>query len=406
MPLNDRQIKNAKPADKPYKLADGGGLYLAVTPSGGKLWRLKYRINGKEKLLSIGKYPAVSLVEAREAADNARKSIAAGIDPAAAKQQAKKEKQAALLNTFEHLARQWHKDNLHRWKPNHAARIMAELEKDVFPQLGDKPIDEIRVADVKNLLADIVGRGATVTAEKIRQWIGAVYQHAAKLELTDRNPAAPLRGHFEKKAVSHMPALPREELTTFYAALLTADIDHKNRIAMLLTMLVFPRNTELRGGQWHEIDFEARTWTIPAERMKMKRPHIIPLADWPLELLQELHGLSRNTPYLFPSRTQTTGFISDATLSRIIERMGYKGRVTPHGFRSLASSILNEQGYNPDAIERQLAHEESNRIRAAYNRADYMAERKEMMAWYSDYLRERYHQALAMLEADGETKDV
>ncbi|UOO81614.1 integrase arm-type DNA-binding domain-containing protein [Uruburuella testudinis] len=406
MPLNDRQIKNAKPADKAYKLADSGGLYLQITPAGGKLWRLKYRISGKEKLLSIGKYPEISLVEAREAAENARRMIAQSQDPAAMKQQAKQERKAALLNNFENLARQWHTENLHRWKQNHAARIMADMEKDVFPHIGKMAIDEIKVADVKAVIEKIHQRGASVSAEKIRQWIGAVYQHAAKLELTDRNPALPLRGHFEKKETTHMPALPREELPAFYQKLLQADIDHKNRIAMLLTMLVFLRSTELRGAEWQEIDLENKVWNIPAERMKMKRGHAVPLADWTLALLQELHAQTGHTPYLFPSRTKAQGFISDATLTRIIERIGYKGIATPHGFRSLASSILNEQGYNRDAIERQLAHIEENRIRAAYNRADYMAERIEFMQWYSDFLRGHYQEALAMLEAGGETKAV
>ena len=403
MPLNDRQIKNAKPADKSYKLTDGGGLYLQITPAGGKLWRFDYAIDRKRKTLSIGKYPTVSLSEAREAAENARRLIAAGQDPSAAKQQAKQERQAALQNTFEAVAKRWHADNLHRWQPIHAERILADMQKDVFPYIGQIPLPEVSVSDVKNVIAAIVARGANVTAEKVWQWIGAVYTYAAMLEITDRNPAVPLRGHFEKKTTRHMPALPREELAEFYRRLILADIDPANKIALLLTMLVFVRNTELRGGQWVEVDFSAAQWIIPAERMKMKRSHTVPLSDWALELLRELHGLTGNTPYLFPSRTKTTGFISDATLTRIIERLGYKGIATPHGFRSLASSILNEQGYNPDAIERQLAHEESNRIRAAYNRAEYLAERRKMMQWYSDYLRERYRQAQAMIATDGAT---
>ena len=403
MPLNDRQIKNAKPADKSYKLTDGGGLYLQITPAGGKLWRFDYAIDRKRKTLSIGKYPTVSLSEAREAAENARRLIAAGQDPSAAKQQAKQERQAALQNTFEAVAKRWHADNLHRWQPIHAERILADMQKDVFPYIGQIPLPEVSVSDVKNVIAAIVARGANVTAEKVRQWIGAVYTYAAMLEITDRNPAVPLRGHFEKKTTRHMPALPREELAEFYRRLILADIDPANKIALLLTMLVFVRNTELRGGQWAEVDFSAAQWVIPAERMKMKRSHTVPLSDWALELLRELHGLTGNTHYLFPSRTKTTGFISDATLTRIIERLGYKGIATPHGFRSLASSILNEQGYNPDAIERQLAHEESNRIRAAYNRAEYLAERRKMMQWYSDYLRERYRQAKALIATDGAT---
>ena len=335
MPLNDRQIKNAKPAEtgKKTKLFDGGGLYLEVTPAGGKVFRLKYRIDGKEKTFTIGKYPTVSLVEARQAAENARRLLVSGQDPSEAKQQEKRERQAAALNTFESIARRWHTDNLHRWKENHAARVISDFEKDVFPAIGEIQITEISVSDVKAVISAIIARGATVTAEKVRQWIGAVYQYAAMLEITDRNPAAVLRGHFEQAKTDHRPALPREELTEFYRRLILAEIEPQNRIALILNM---------------------------------------------------------------------DGFISDATISRIIERMGYKGRVTPHGFRSLASSVLNEQGFNPDAIERQLAHIENNKIRAAYNRADYLNERKEFMQWYSDFLRERYNQALQMIQ-DGKT---
>ena len=407
MPLNDRQIKNAKPAEtgKKTKLFDGGGLYLEVTPAGGKIFRLKYRIGGKEKTLTIGKYPAVSLSEARQATENARRLLASGQDPSEAKQQEKRERQAAALNTFESIARRWHTDNLHRWKENHAARIISDFEKDVFPAIGEIQITEISVSDVKAVISAIIARGATVTAEKVRQWIGAVYQYAAMLEITDRNPAAVLRGHFEQAKTDHRPALPREELTEFFHRLILAEIEPQNRIALILNMLTFLRSTELRGGQWNEIDFDAAMWTVPAQRMKHEKtapkpPHAVPLADWTLELLAELKKLTGNTPFLFPSRTKTDGFISDATISRIIERMGYKGRVTPHGFRSLASSVLNEQGFNPDAIERQLAHIENNKIRAAYNRADYLNERKEFMQWYSDFLRERYNQALRLIEND------
>ena len=371
--------------------------------AGGKIFRLKYRIGGKEKTLTIGKYPAVSLSEARQATENARRLLASGQDPSEAKQQEKRERQAAALNTFESIARRWHTDNLHRWKENHAARIISDFEKDVFPAIGEIQITEISVSDVKAVISAIIARGATVTAEKVRQWIGAVYQYAAMLEITDRNPAAVLRGHFEQAKTDHRPALPREELTEFYRRLILAEIEPQNRIALILNMLTFLRSTELRGGQWNEIDFDAAMWTVPAQRMKHEKtapkpPHAVPLADWTLELLAELKEITGNTPFLFPSRTKTDGFISDATISRIIERMGYKGRVTPHGFRALASSILNEQGYNPDAIERQLAHVEEDRIRAAYNRADYMDERREMMQWYSDYLRERYRQALKQIQ--------
>ena len=407
MKLNDRQIKNAKPAEKPFKLNDGKGLYLYINTSGGKLWRFDFSYNGKRKTLSIGKYPTVSLVEARQAAENARRLLVSGQDPSEAKQQEKRERQAAALNTFEAIARRWHSDNLIRWKENHAARVLRYFETDVFPAIGAMSIQEIRVSDIKAVIDGVMARGVNNTAEKIREWTGAIFDYAVMLEIVETNPAYSLRKYIPSKQTDHRPALPREELTEFFRRLILAEIEPQNRIALILNMLTFLRSTELRGGQWNEIDFDAAMWTVPAKRMKHEKtapkpPHAVPLADWTLELLAELKELTGNTPFLFPSRTKTDGFISDATISRIIERMGYKGRVTPHGFRSLASSVLNEQGFNPDAIERQLAHIENNKIRAAYNRADYLNERKEFMQWYSDFLRERYNQALQLIQ-DGKT---
>ena len=407
MKLNDRQIKNAKPAEKPFKLNDGKGLYLYINTSGGKLWRFDFSHNGKRKTLSIGKYPTISLVEARQAAENARRLLVSGQDPSEAKQQAKRERQTAALNTFESIARRWHSDNLIRWKENHAARVLRYFETDVFPVIGAMSIQEIRVSDIKAVLDGVMVRGVNNTAEKIREWTGAIFDYAVMLEIVETNPAYSLRKYIPAKQTDHRPALSREELTEFFRRLILAEIEPQNRIALILNMLTFLRSTELRGGQWNEIDFDAVMWTVPAQRMKHEKtapkpPHIVPLADWTLELLAELKELTGNTPFLFPSRTKTDGFISDATIGRIIERMGYKGRVTPHGFRSLASSVLNEQGFNPDAIERQLAHIENNKIRAAYNRADYLTERKEFMQWYSDFLRERYRQALQLIQ-DGET---
>ena len=400
MPLNDRQIKHSKPKDKPYKLTDGNGLYLHITPAGGKLWKLDYAIDGKRKTLSIGKYPHLSLVEAREAAENARKMKAQGIDPSLAKQQAKAERQAALLNTFEHIARDWHQNNINRWKPNHAQRIMRYLEKDVFPHIGSSPIQELRVAHIKKVLDAITARGVAETAEKIRQWINKIFNYALMLERVDGNPASALVGYIQPQTTEHMPALPREELTEFYHRLLQVDAEPQNRLCLMLLVLCFPRNTEIRGGEWKEINWQAKTWTIPASRMKRPREHLIPLSDWAMELLQELHQLTGKGRFMFPNRNTISGYISENTLGNILNRIGYKGIATPHGFRSLASSILNEQGFNPDAIERQLAHVEENKIRAAYNRAEYLAERTEMMQWYSDYLRERYEAALALIQAE------
>ena len=408
--LNDRQIKNAKPTDKKQTLSDGGGLALVVNPEkrgGTKYFVYNFRFNGKQQTLRIGKYPDIGLAEARERHQRARNDVANGINPALAKQQEKEERKAAALNTFESIARRWHTDNLHRWKENHAARVLRYFETDVFPAIGAMSIQEIRVSDIKAVIDGVMARGVNNTAEKIREWTGAIFDYAVMLEIVETNPAYSLRKYIPSKQTDHRPALPREELIEFFRRLILAEIEPQNRIALILNMLTFLRSTELRGGQWNEIDFDAAMWTVPARRMKHEKtapkpPHAVPLADWTLELLAELKELTGNTPFLFPSRTKTDGFISDATISRIIERMGYKGRVTPHGFRSLSSSVLNEQGFNPDAIERQLAHIENNKIRAAYNRADYLNERKEFMQWYSDFLRERYNQALQLIQ-DGKT---
>lgn len=393
MPLTDRQISNAKPKEKAYKLNDAKGLYLYVTPKGTKSFRLDFALHGKRSTLTIGKYPAVLLSEARIMANDALKQIANGINPAKEKQKEKEERKQAQLNTFEHIARQWHQENSHRWKPNHATRIISDMEKDVFPYLADKAIHDISVSDVKAVLMRIAERGALVTAEKIRQWIGAIFSYAGMLEITDRNPALLLRGFLEKRETKHMPALPASELTEFYRRLALIEIEQKNRLAIMLNMLVFVRSTELRGAMWQEIDWDNRQWNIPAERMKMKLAHTVPLSDWAMELLRELQTITGETPYLFPSRIKLNAFISEGTLIKIMNSMGYKGIATPHGFRSLASSLLNEQGFNPDAIERQLAHVETNKIRSAYNRAEYMAERATMMQWYSDHLKAHYMQA-------------
>ena len=271
MPLNDRQIRNLKPTATIRKLSDGGGLALVCKPNGGKYWHLNFRFNGKQKTLSIGPYPTVSLAEARQAAENARRLLAQGQDPAAAKQQAKQERREAVLNTFAAVARRWHADNLSRWKPNHAGRIMRYFETDVFPLIGETPIAELRGRDIKAVIDSVAARGVIETAEKIRQWINSICNYAAMLEIIDSNPAAPLAGYLKKPDTAHMPALPREELTEFYRRLIPADVEHSNRIGLLLIMLVFVRNTELRGGRWGEIDFQAATWTIPAERMKHEK---------------------------------------------------------------------------------------------------------------------------------------
>lgn len=347
MKLNDQKIKKIQPKDKPFKLSDGNGLYLYVTPTGGKLWRLKYRVDGKEKTLSIGTYPTVTLSQAREQAQIARQQHANGIDPSQAKQAAKEAQRKAALNTFQAVAHQWHSHNLDHWKPNHAERIWRYLENDVFPIIGAKQIDSLRVADIKAVLDNLTARGVNETAEKIRQWIGAIFKYANQIELTLINPAVSLQGYIRTAQTTPMPMLPESELTAFFQRLLQSNAQRQNQIGILLTMICFARNHEIRGGKWVEVDFSAKIWTIQAERMKHEKakpkpPHIIPLSDWAIELLTELHNLTGHTPFLFPSRDKPQErYISENTFGKLINDMGYKGIATPHGFRSLASSILN-----------------------------------------------------------------
>lgn len=246
------------------------------------------------------------------------------------------------------------------------------------------------------MIEAVAARGALDTANSVLQRIKAVFNYAIRTERAENNPAVPLTGLIRAPKQKHQPASSREELTEFYRRLQSEQIRQPTRIAV---MLIFVRAGELRRVEWAEFDFQAAEWRIPAEKMKMKAPHIVPLADWPLELLAELKEMTGYSRYLFPSAHDPEKYMSENTLSYLTGRMGYKGIATPHGFRALASSILNEQGYNPDAIERQLAHVEEDRIRAAYNRADYMDERREMMQWYSDYLRERYRQALKQIQS-------
>lgn len=393
MPLNDRKIKNAHPTDKAQKLFDGGGLFLLLKPNGRKYWRLKYRFEGRERSLSIGEYPLISLAEARAARERAKQMLMQQTNPAAVKQQAKQERAAALADTFQSVAAEWHKQQLPRWKPSHAVKVWQSLERDVFPAIGSRAVQDITVRDIKAVIDAVAQRGAPVIADKIRQRIDRIFNHAVILERVNGNPAAALSGIVVKSESKPMPALPAERLTEFYSRLKHAQIHQQNRLAVMILMLVFVRSGELRGAHWKEIDWERRLWTIPAERMKKPRDHIVPLADWTIELLRELHGITGHSPYLFPSRNKKGSHISNNTLNKIINEMGYKGIATPHGFRSLASSTLNEQGFNPDAIERQLAHVPNDKIRAAYNRAEYLPQRIEMMQQHADWLQSHYRAA-------------
>ena len=356
MPLTDTKIRTIKPAEKPRKLFDGGGLFLLVTPTGGKLWRLKYRFGGVEKLLAIGAYPQISLAEARQKRDQASALMLNGIDPNEVKK-AQKAAGTQEAETFEVIAREWHTKLSSSWAPSHANKIIRRLELYVFPWLGDRPIKSITAPDLLMVLRRIEAKGTLETAHRTKQNCGQVFRYAVATGRAERDPSGDLCGGIV------------------------------TRCALQLAPLVFVRPGELRHAEWSEFNLDAAEWRIPEEKMKSSVLHIVPLSRQALDVLREIYPLTGHGRYVFPSpRTDSRPMSSNAILSAL-RRMGFtKDEMSGHGFRSMASTLLNEQGWNRDAIERQLAHAERNSVRAAYNYAEFMPERKRMMQAWADYL--------------------
>ncbi len=386
MPLTDFAVRQAKPKDKPYKLADGGGMYLYVQPSGGRLWRLKYRVDGREKVLALGIYPDVSLADARDRRDEARKLIAKGGDPGELKKQQKQQAKAEAENSFESIAREWHEKQKGRWVPSHAARVLDSLEKEIFPQYGHLAIDQIGPPQVLASIRKIENRGVKDYPARVMQRARAVFRYAVQTGRATMNPAADLSGALKTHKVTHRPALGRAELPEFLRKLDAYEGQPLTRLALRLVLLTFVRSKELRGATWDEFDLERAEWRIPAERMKMRAEHIVPLSTQAIAVLKELQELTGRHTLVFPGQSNLKQPMSENTMLYAMYRMGYHKQATVHGFRATASTILNESGYNPDAIERQLAHAERNKVRAAYHRSEYLEERQRMMQWWADYL--------------------
>ncbi len=391
MPLTDTQIKALKPEAKARKHADEKGLFLLVTQSGGKLWRLKYRVDGKEKLLALGAYPEVSLKAARARRDEARELIAAGIDPSEARKLEKAERIAQVENTFEATAREWFEKERASsgWAPGHAEKVIKRLEKDVFPWLGKMPVADIKPMDVLTCCQRIADRGAADTAYRAKQNIGQAMRYAVATGRAERDPTADLRGVVKKPKAEHFAAItsPAE----VGALLRTMDAFKGTLVvqsALRLAPLVFVRPGELRGAQWAEIDFEREEWRIPAERMKRRREHIVPLSQQALAILKDLHPLTGHRQHVFVGRDPKKP-MSDATINAALRRMGYdtKTEITGHGFRAMARTILHEElGVDRDVIEHQLAHRVPDALGEAYNRTKFLKDRKAMMQKWADYL--------------------
>lgn len=386
-PLTDTKVRTIKPSGKPQKLFDGGGLFLLVSPAGGKLWRLKYRFGGIEKLLTIGTYPQTMLAEARQKRDVARALIEKGIDPGDTKK-AQKAAETQETETFEVIAREWHDKFSSSWAHSHGSKIIRRLELYVFPWLGNRPIRLITAPEFLTVLRRIESKGTLETAHRTQQNCGQVFRYAVATGRAERDPTGDLRGAIPPASGKHFASItdPKEiggllrSIDAYIGSIVI-------RCALQLAPLVFVRPGELRHAEWSEMDLDAAEWRIPAQKMKSGVLHIVPLSRQALDVLREIKPLTGHGRYVFPSpRTDKRPMSSNAVLSAL-RRMGYtKDEMSGHGFRSMASTLLNEQGWNRDAIERQLAHAERNSVRAAYNYAEFLPERKRMMQAWADYL--------------------
>ena len=381
--LSDVKLRNLA---TPGKHFDGGGLYLEVTPAGGRYWRLKYRFAGKEKRLAFGVYPEVSLKAARERRGEARAILDRGDDPAAAKREAKAKTERDAVITFRSVTAAWLDHQSAKWAPETREGIRISLETHAFPALGDLPLVNIRPRDVSGVVRCIETGGKGETAGRVLQRIRAVFRHAVVHELIETNPMLDLRPSelLKPRQVRHRAAMTDKDLPKYLADFAAFEGDATTKAALRLLMLTALRPGELRGLRWAEVDADAAEIRIPGERMKMKAPHIVPLSRQALEVIEAMRPISGQRELVFPSPYYPGQMLSENTLNSALAAMGYKGKHSAHGFRALFSTVANECGHDPDVIERQLAHKERNEVRAAYHRAEYLPERAKLMQWWAD----------------------
>jgi integrase len=388
MALTDTEVRKAKTRDKAYRVSDSGGLYLWITPAGGKLWRWAYDFGGKEKLMSFGRYPDVPLALARERHGEARKLLATGVDPMAQRKADKTAKEASSTNSFQSIASLW----LEHWQdgksPRHVDYVKRRIEADILPCLGARPIAEIEAPELVAMTKAIEQRGARDIAKRALETTGQVFRYAIAHGHARRNPASEIRSSDILKSARKVnyARVDAKELAPLLKAIEVYKGTPVTRLAIRLLSFTFVRTSELIGAKWAEFDLEGARWDIPAARMKMRTPHIVPLARQAVEVLEMLRSLTGESEWLFPGDRSPKKPMSNNTILKALERMGYKGRMTGHGFRGLASTILHEQGFNHDHIELQLAHAPRNAVSAAYNHALYLEPRTKMMQDWADFL--------------------
>jgi integrase len=387
MPLSDTAIRNAKPQDKPFKMYDAGGLFLIVTPAGGKWWRFKYRFGGKEKLLSLGTYPDTGLKDARGKREDARKLIAQGIDPSA-QRQAVKASMATAPDSFEVVTREWFDKHISNLAPAYSKKVRALFERQIFPVFGAKPITEVEPTDVLSAARHVEQTGAIETSHRLIQVCGQVFRYAIATGRAKYDVSTGLHAALPKVSVKHMATLTdKKRIGQLLRAIDAYGGFFPVRCALRLAPLLFVRPGELQKAEWAEFDLDAAEWQLPASKMKMRQRHIVPLSRQALSILRELKPYTGQGRYLFPSIRTNSKPISIESMLVAIRSMGFtKDEMTMHGFRGMASTLLNEMGYNRDWIERQLAHGERDHVRAAYNYAEHLPERRRMMQEWADYL--------------------
>ncbi len=388
--LTELQIRNAKPKAQAYKLYDSEGLRLLVRPSGTKVWQYPYKLHDKWNIYTIGQYPEIGTAEARQLRDEARKLIKTGIAPIEYKSNRKLPE--GSRNSFSAIGHEWLDKQI--WTPKHQANITRQLEKDVFPYIGLRPIRAVTRQEILVLLQRIEDRGALDVAKRTAQHCVQIFDYALLKGQCDNNPAIGLSKVIKAYKVQHRAYLKESQLPEFLSRLETYRGSELVKLAMKFLVLTFVRPGELRGASWDEINITKAEWRIPAERMKMGREHIVPLSTHALAVLEQVRAISGTCALLFPGNDATKP-ISDVTLTKCLIILGYGGQATPHGMRSTASTILNENGFNHDWIERQLAHAPDDKIRAAYNRAAYLDDRRKMMQWWGDYIQQASQQGVS-----------
>jgi len=393
--LTELGVRKAKPSSKPKKFSDGGGLFLLLHPSGSKYWRMKYRFIGKEKLLAFGVWPEVSLTEARKKRNEAKQLIKSGKDPSAANKNLKVSQKVAQSNTFGSVTEEWLEIKQKEWKSFYFDDVKSSIEIHLLPDLSQRPIEDITSSEILSVLKKIEEQGKLEVASRSRQKCGAIFTYANLRQLCTSNPVSNLKGALASPKKKKFNSLSPKDLPQFLVKLDEYDGAIITKLALRFVLLTFARTIEIRFANWNEFDLEDEEpiWRIPEEKMKMGREHVVPLSSQALVVLKEVRRFTQGDKYVFHQLNNPNKPMSENTMLYAMYRMGYHSRATVHGLRATMSTLLNEKGHNPDVIEHLLSHQESNKVRAAYNRAEYLSERRITLQWLADHLDSLYTKA-------------